>query len=284
MSTLELLVAQRLGSLDGLPTVPALALVLPGGRRIGPADAPRDAAAGQPGAAGACGGRAGRPRWPRTTSKAASTSTARCATVIDVAAQLVGDDPTRASEPPGPLAWWRELMQRGRSLPRHRAEADARQVQFHYDVSDDFYALWLDPRRVYSCAYYRDAGDDAGAGPGGQARPHLPQADAARRASASSTSAPAGAACCCGRPSTTACAATGITLSKNQHAHVNRLIERARPARPRRDAAARLPRPARGRALRQDRLGGHVRARRAAPSCRATSPRSAACSRPAGCC
>ena len=38
-----------------------------------------------------------------------------------------------------------------------RAEADARQVQFHYDVSDDFYALWLDPRRVYSCAYYRDA-------------------------------------------------------------------------------------------------------------------------------
>ena len=28
-------------------------------------------------------------------------------------------------------------------------------MQFHYDVSDDFYALWLDPLRVYSCAYYR---------------------------------------------------------------------------------------------------------------------------------
>ena len=28
----------------------------------------------------------------------------------------------------------------------------------HYDVSDEFYALWLDPRRVYSCAYFRDAG------------------------------------------------------------------------------------------------------------------------------
>ena len=68
--------------------------------------------------------------------------------VIDVAAQLVRDDPTRAPEPLGPLAWWRDLMRRGRSRTRHRAEVDARQVQFHYDVSDDFYALWLDPRRA----------------------------------------------------------------------------------------------------------------------------------------
>ena len=43
-----------------------------------------------------------------------------------------------------------------RSRLRHRPETDAEQVQFHYDVSDDFYALWLDPRRVYSCAYFRD--------------------------------------------------------------------------------------------------------------------------------
>jgi hypothetical protein len=39
MPTLELLVAQRLGTLDANDR-PALALVLPGGRRIGPADAP----------------------------------------------------------------------------------------------------------------------------------------------------------------------------------------------------------------------------------------------------
>ena len=65
-----------------------------------------------------------------------------------------------------------------RSRLRHRPEADAEQVQFHYDVSDDFYALWLDPRRVYSCAYFRDAGDVARRGAGGQARAHLPQADA----------------------------------------------------------------------------------------------------------
>ena len=29
-------------------------------------------------------------------------------------------------------------------------------VQFHYDASNDFYALFLDPRMVYSCAYFPD--------------------------------------------------------------------------------------------------------------------------------
>jgi cyclopropane-fatty-acyl-phospholipid synthase len=55
------------------------------------------------------------------------------------------------------LAWGAELLQRSRSKARHRADDDARQVQFHYDVSDDFYALWLDPQRLYSCAYFRQA-------------------------------------------------------------------------------------------------------------------------------
>lgn len=30
-------------------------------------------------------------------------------------------------------------------------------ISFHYDVSNDFYALWLDERMVYSCAYYEDS-------------------------------------------------------------------------------------------------------------------------------
>ena len=29
-------------------------------------------------------------------------------------------------------------------------------VQAHYDLSDDFYSLFLDPTRTYSCAYFRD--------------------------------------------------------------------------------------------------------------------------------
>jgi len=32
-------------------------------------------------------------------------------------------------------------------------------VQHHYDVSDAFYRLWLDPRMVYSCAYFGDDGE-----------------------------------------------------------------------------------------------------------------------------
>src|SRR5690606_26932903 len=50
------------------------------------------------------------------------------------------------------------LIRRVMSVWRHTPERDAKQIQFHYDLSDDFYALWLDPRRVYSCAHYREAG------------------------------------------------------------------------------------------------------------------------------
>lgn len=31
-----------------------------------------------------------------------------------------------------------------------------RDIAFHYDVSDDFYRLWLDEEMVYSCAYFAD--------------------------------------------------------------------------------------------------------------------------------
>jgi cyclopropane-fatty-acyl-phospholipid synthase len=37
----------------------------------------------------------------------------------------------------------------------HSKRRDAEAIRYHYDVSNDFYALWLDPRMVYSCAYYR---------------------------------------------------------------------------------------------------------------------------------
>jgi cyclopropane-fatty-acyl-phospholipid synthase len=43
---------------------------------------------------------------------------------------------------------------------RHSRSGDAKAIQSHYDVSDEFFALWLDRRRVYSCAYFRDADDD----------------------------------------------------------------------------------------------------------------------------
>ncbi len=39
----------------------------------------------------------------------------------------------------------------------HSRERDARAIAHHYDVSNDFHRLWLDPQMVYSCAYFRNA-------------------------------------------------------------------------------------------------------------------------------
>lgn len=36
----------------------------------------------------------------------------------------------------------------------HTPERDLHAVRFHYDMSNDFYRLWLDRRMVYSCAYF----------------------------------------------------------------------------------------------------------------------------------
>ncbi len=46
---------------------------------------------------------------------------------------------------------------RGDETGRARAQSENRDfVQFHYDVSNDFYRLFLDPRMQYSCAYFTD--------------------------------------------------------------------------------------------------------------------------------
>jgi cyclopropane-fatty-acyl-phospholipid synthase len=63
-----------------------------------------------------------------------------------------------ASRPRGTAALQRppaELSGRQHSLSRDR---DA--VRFHYDLSNEFYGLWLDSRLVYSCAYFRRWTDD----------------------------------------------------------------------------------------------------------------------------
>jgi len=54
----------------------------------------------------------------------------------------------------------RPLFQsQGPTNERHTKSADREAVQHHYDVSNEFYALWLDPRMVYSCAYFHDEDD-----------------------------------------------------------------------------------------------------------------------------
>ena len=42
----------------------------------------------------------------------------------------------------------------------HSIERDRQAVTYHYDVSNDFYALWLDEQMVYSCAYFEAVDED----------------------------------------------------------------------------------------------------------------------------
>jgi cyclopropane-fatty-acyl-phospholipid synthase len=42
----------------------------------------------------------------------------------------------------------------------HSIERDRQAVTYHYNVSNDFYVLWLDERMVYSCAYFEIADED----------------------------------------------------------------------------------------------------------------------------
>src|SRR5438093_7947887 len=54
---------------------------------------------------------------------------------------------------------------RGRSAAhvrgaRHSPERDRAAVTYHYDTSNDFYALYLDAQMVYSCAYFHTPEDD----------------------------------------------------------------------------------------------------------------------------
>src|SRR5262245_42896243 len=71
------------------------------------------------------------------------------------------------------LRWMRQLLalpgverpRAGRQAARlsgsvHSRERDRQAISYHYDVSNDFYQLWLDKRMVYTCAYYTDADDD----------------------------------------------------------------------------------------------------------------------------
>lgn len=49
------------------------------------------------------------------------------------------------------------VQPKGRS---HSRERDRQAVSYHYNISNDFYRLWLDRRMVYSCAYFADPGED----------------------------------------------------------------------------------------------------------------------------
>ena len=69
--------------------------------------------------------------------------------VIDLLLPLIGLPSTAQRKVNiGKLKFW-----------RHTRHTDRKAISAHYDVSNDFYALWLDRRRVYSCAYFKHADD-----------------------------------------------------------------------------------------------------------------------------
>lgn len=74
------------------------------------------------------------------------------ATVLSALRTLPRDDVAAADSSVTRAPRW-HLSARGAS--RHSRDADAVAVRFHYDVSNDFYRLWLDERMQYSCAYFR---------------------------------------------------------------------------------------------------------------------------------
>ena len=59
----------------------------------------------------------------------------------------------------GPLAWLGKAISRLRHLRRGNTRSGARKnIAAHYDLSNDFYRLWLDESMTYSCAYFPRVG------------------------------------------------------------------------------------------------------------------------------
>lgn len=56
----------------------------------------------------------------------------------------------------------RPVTQRGPARLKgkpHSIKRDRQAAHYHYDISNDFYSLWLDPDMVYSCGYFSNADD-----------------------------------------------------------------------------------------------------------------------------
>lgn len=67
--------------------------------------------------------------------------------------------PRDASSAPSEVKGTRFSRGVKRLLPNWRP-GDEKAIQYHYDVSNDFYRLWLDPQMVYTCAYFSRTDDD----------------------------------------------------------------------------------------------------------------------------
>src|SRR5258706_13551091 len=139
--------------------------------------------------------------------------------LIGAAVGLLPDNP--AETYPG---FWGRLMLRAKSRRSHTPGKVAAQIAFHYDVSDDFYALWLDPQRVYSCAYYKTP--DLTLAQAQEAKlDHICRKLMLQPGERFLDIGAGWGALLLWAAEHYGVDATGVTLSKNQHAHVQRLIQ-----------------------------------------------------------
>ncbi|MES2400350.1 MAG: cyclopropane-fatty-acyl-phospholipid synthase family protein [Pseudomonadota bacterium] len=120
--------------------------------------------------------------------------------------------------------WFSNLLRRARSMAAHTHARDAAQIQFHYDVSDAFYELWLDARRVYSCAYYSDAAMTLAQAQEAKLD-HICRKLMLKPGERYLDIGSGWGALLMWAAEHYGVDATGITLSKNQHAHVQKLID-----------------------------------------------------------
>lgn len=129
-----------------------LALALPGGEQLGPANAEVTLRFSHwSSLAALAAGRIGDIAGEVVEGRVRLEGSIRA--LMEAAVHLLARSPVAQA----PRGMW-EPLARLRSWAAHTRRRDARQIRFHYDAGDDFYALWLDPHRVYSCAYFRHPG------------------------------------------------------------------------------------------------------------------------------
>jgi cyclopropane-fatty-acyl-phospholipid synthase len=111
-------------------------------------------------------------------------------------------------------------------LNLHTRRRDAEAISYHYDVSNDFYALWLDRQMVYSCAYYRTGDEDIHAAQE-QKLDHICRKLRLKPGDRLLDIGCGWGALVMWAASRYGARATGITLSRNQHALANERIRAA---------------------------------------------------------
>ena len=75
--------------------------------------------------------------------------------IMDLAHQLAEAGDGGENRP----GWMRRIAHKVADAVSHTRAVDRAAIQYHYDVSNDFYAAWLDPAMVYSCAYFEQGNE-----------------------------------------------------------------------------------------------------------------------------